>query len=364
MSQQNREIVVPPFVAEILNRFEGQPTSFPDWEVAGALSDAIKEHKGLQQEQRNGWWAEMTAFRLDPSQPQQRSCWQTHFGPVTTITDKAGKEHHSPSLEDVGTEVIEHWAKRTAEAKHPILRSRYADLIWDLTKPCTGMRPTIEHARIAIDSYIAASEIEPGEHVIDQTQRLTRALELALATGDAERVSHVRDAVLRFHGKHIYSREEHGLWCFAFDALYGNKYVTLDSSQITSMVGWLEECLTRSTNTADPKNLDPWTAKEVALRLARFYHDEGTDDQIRRVVTSYGSAFVHLARQADGILAVGWLQSVYEDYIDFGLKDEAEDLLLLSKAKGAEMHKQMRTTRSSITITKEECCRRPDCRLR
>lgn len=354
MTEPVRDILIPQFVTEILDRFEAEETSFLDCGLSGALSEAIGQHKDLPQQSRNGWWAEMAAFCFDHCQPGQQSCWGTHFGPVMKRTDKAGKEHNSPSLDEVGSEVLAHWRKRVDEAKNPILRARYADLIWDLSRACTGQRAGINYARIAIDAYIAASEIEPGDLRIDQTQRLGRALELGLSIRDTVRVEDVRDAMFRFYETHVLSRDDQGLWCFLFDAVYANKRIPVHRDQLQSLVAWLEHCLQRCTTPDDPKNFSPWTAKEVAFRLARSYHDESKPEEIRRVITSYGNAFVHLAKQADGILAVGWLQGVYEDYVNFGLRNEAEHLLLLCKAKGAEVPKQMATIKGSYTIPKEE----------
>jgi len=354
MVDRIREIRIPAFVADILDQFEAKSTSFPDWEVSGALSDAIRNHNEIPQAERNGWWAELAAFKFSPSRPRETSCWGIYFGPVTTITDKAGKEHHSPSLEELGPEIVSHWRCRAKKAKHPILRARYSDLVWDLTKICSNQHPEIEYSRMAIDSYVAASELEPGEFLLDQIGRLTRALELALGTGDNIRVEAIRDAMFRFYENRILSRADQGPWCFLFDAVYGNKHIPLKPEQLQSMISWLESFLSRCTNPADPGNLSPWTAKEIALRLARFYDAQGKTDNVKQVVTAYGDAFVHVAKQADGIIAVPWLQGVYEDYISFGFKNEAEDLLLLSKAKGSEISNQMATIKGSITVTKDE----------
>src|SRR5258708_10650083 len=82
--------------------------------------------------------------------------WETYFAPSMSWTRQDGTEVHSPDIKDMDGLTIAYWVRRSEEAKHPIIRARYADLVWDLDRVVTGNRPKITLARQAIDAYIDA----------------------------------------------------------------------------------------------------------------------------------------------------------------------------------------------------------------
>jgi hypothetical protein len=75
---------------------------------------------------------------------------------------------------------------------------------------------------------------------------------------------------------------------------------------------------------------------------------------VRRVVLAFGGAYEKMARQAEGAIAMSWLQKVYDAYRSVGLKSEANQILLLSKQKGQEATRQMRAVETKFEIPKEE----------
>jgi hypothetical protein len=47
---------------------------------------------------------------------------------------------------------------RANEVKHPVMKARYADLVWDFSRPAAQKKPAIMFARTAIDSYLQAAD--------------------------------------------------------------------------------------------------------------------------------------------------------------------------------------------------------------
>ena len=100
MTEETRKFVIPRFVLDIVAEFAGKEAAFPEWELAGALSDAGRENKEMSQEERSGWWSENAAFRFNPC-GRDKSPWGTHFGPVTTMTRKDGTEEYFPDMAEI-----------------------------------------------------------------------------------------------------------------------------------------------------------------------------------------------------------------------------------------------------------------------
>jgi len=79
---------------------------------------------------------------------------------LSTI-DKGGNRFNTQPLESITPKCIAYWTARMSEAKHPALRARYADMVWDLSHKATGNRLPIEAARIAIERYTEAMTTHP-----------------------------------------------------------------------------------------------------------------------------------------------------------------------------------------------------------
>src|SRR5262249_708040 len=92
--------------------------------------------------------------------------------------------------------VLKYWEKRMTAAKHPLLRARYADLVWDLSKPACSLKAPIDAARIAIDGYVAAGALADAGSAMTASDRLQRGLRLALSIGDQTRAEQARDALV------------------------------------------------------------------------------------------------------------------------------------------------------------------------
>jgi Domain of unknown function (DUF4209) len=352
MTEKTRKFVVPDFMQEIVAEFDDKKLAFPEWELAGQLSEAGNTNKDMSQEQRSGWWSENVAFRFNPCGRDQ-SPWKVQFGPKTTFTTKSGTLVHCPDMAEIDGGTINYWRSRAVEAKNPILRARYADLVWEFSKPVTGEPASIDFARLAIDSYEESSKLTPGELMIDQIHRLERGLELAISIGDTNRIETVRDAMINFFYEAILP-SSCGAWHFLFDNLYENKKAPICEVQLARMIEAHEKLLARYSDPEDKTNLNPWGAKEAAMRLARHYQKVGSSDDVKRVVGTYGNTFIALSREAGGMLAIAWLQEVYRDYVRFGMADEIDQLKLMLKQKGEAAESETKRVSGTITIPKDE----------
>jgi hypothetical protein len=96
-----------------------------------------------------------------------------------TATRTDGTILHVPDFASVDASIIEHWELRASEAKHPVMKARYADLVWDFSRPAAQKKPGIVFARTAIDSYLQAADKGLFKASVYGIQYLTRALQLA-----------------------------------------------------------------------------------------------------------------------------------------------------------------------------------------
>src|SRR5262245_60567531 len=133
MSAEAAPPETPGWVNTVLDQFE-MAGFFDEGDVAGHIIAAAKQVESPTDDEKKAANAERWAFHFYSQEPGELSCWKTHFGPAFESGD-----FRNPDIAWVDQMVIRYWEKRMAAAKHPLLRARYADLVWDLSKPACGL---------------------------------------------------------------------------------------------------------------------------------------------------------------------------------------------------------------------------------
>jgi len=336
-------------VREILQKFDSSLEPFLEVSVTDALRGARPEDVSSQE--RAHWWAESAAMSFHRRPDRERSVWGTACGPIMSATRQDGSPFYSPDIREADAETIEYWGKRSLEAKHPILRARYSDLVWDFSRVIAKQRPDISFARKAIDAYIEATRLTYKQD-IQAIHYAERALQLATSIADKGRIQNVVDAIFELYDR--VARPEHaGSWPFLFDSLLNNN-ITLTEEQRKRVMNSLEEMLRRSADQTNPKEFNPWGAQAAAERLAQEYRRAGAQNEAHRVLRAYGIAFERLAKNAVPTLVLGWLQPVYETYSNAGMTEDAKRVQLLCEEAGKHAHEDMKTISTQLEIPAHE----------
>jgi hypothetical protein len=333
--------------------FENKTEPLNEVQIADALRLARKDQGDLSDEDWKGYLAEHSAFFF-MERPKEDSLWKTYFAPMFTGMREGGAEEHSPDIKDLDADTAAHWENRAKSVANPVMRARYADLVWDLQKPITKGKRRRQHqyALIAIDAYLEATEKRLYTMDIEAVGWLRRALDLSLKLKDAERTKRVVDSMLTFNERVAEPRHV-GVWIFPFDFLYGRKGV-VTPEQEARIVADLEAMLARTSGAGKQEEFDPFGAEAAADRLARHYKRQGDQANVERVIKAYGQAFVRLAKEANPMLATAWLQPVIERYEQEGLKADAEHVQIMYTEKGKNMASDMKQIEVKVEIKPEE----------
>jgi hypothetical protein len=126
------EFAVPAEIDAVIRDFDERETLFTEHNVQFALANTRKQIASSSKPGNIGDWADVLAFALYPS--SLNNPWDTHFGPMGSEVDAQGKVYYFPDIALATPNVIVHWQRRAGEAKNPLLRARYADLVWDFDR--------------------------------------------------------------------------------------------------------------------------------------------------------------------------------------------------------------------------------------
>lgn len=276
--------------------------------------------------------------------------WGTYFGPTLGVSDKDGNFVGAPDISQLNPEMIEYWENRARKTQHPILRARYAGLVWDFSQKVTQNNPSIEMAHARIDAIIdiASDNLHKFEtHTIDL---LEHALALACQINDTSRIARVRDAVIAYENNTTID-EGIRIWVFSYDLLMKHKKVPLTEEIQNNIIVKLEDRLEQIINA---ESHDPWSAEAAALRLADYYRSMDDKSAIKRVLLSYGGIFETMAQKAAPMLAQAWLEGVCTKYRDFGLNDEADRILQKIHELGPDVRDSLKPISVETEITQED----------
>ena len=141
-------LTVPAALEEIVQRYDAKEESFTEFDIGGELNAARNGLVDPSEPESVGAWAEGLAFALATG--RHENPWSSYFGPMGSGTDAQGNTVYFPDIAGTPAVTVDHWAARARTLKHPALKSRYADLAWEMSGPIGQRRRDPEDARIAV----------------------------------------------------------------------------------------------------------------------------------------------------------------------------------------------------------------------
>jgi lysyl-tRNA synthetase class 1 len=225
--------------------------------------------------------------------------------------------------------------------------------MWDLSRIVTGNRPDIAYARLAIDAYIDVIGYKVYFNEAQAEDFVQRALSLAIQINDKARTAKAKKALFDLYAL-VGDIEHRGLWSMLFDNLYGVRKANVTALEEQRIIDELERVLRLTSDQTNKEKFDPFAAQGAAERLERHYRRTNQPDEVHRVIRTYGQAFEDAAKEAAPLLAVAWLQPVFEKYQDAGLREDAARLHQILEMRGPQAQAGMQRIEIPIQISPED----------
>ncbi|WP_429819078.1 DUF4209 domain-containing protein [Ensifer sp. B1-9] len=294
---------VPESIEVVIVEFDQQMEPLDTHTVQAALSSARTK---LEEKTPSGdAWADLVAFALQAEQ-EDHLPWNTYFGPMGSWKYKDGNVSYSPDPRDITPDIVDHWEQRADNLTNPVLKARYADLVWDLSRKAADRRADIRFAHIAIDSYLASVSDRRNADDHDDVEALKRALQLSTSIRDNDRTATAKGMMIeRFHVE----VDQDGWWIQLYEALTTNRKCGLTGDDKNGMIAGLEKLFARCTA---EETLDPHSAERVACRLLPFYSSGEDFGSVKRVGIAVSEAFEKIASTGSRMQAMAWLQTAAE----------------------------------------------------
>ena len=342
---------VPSSIADVIQSFNQKETPFTVREVHQALVGARRQLSDSIEADGLGTWAEVLAFAL-VEDTTGYGPWRTHFAPSGSATNDNGETFYFPDIAEANSEVLQHWASRARELSHPVLRARYADLVWEMTPVISGERRDVGMARHAIDAYLSSAR---GTIVLDLRDRFgaaLRAFDLSCLTHDEERTACAKKLLLGLHREAVESRKD--LWWLAYDRFSQDNFRHLDDEERTELIDSLEALVVHFGDTSDSAKFDPHDLEGCARRLIQHYRKLGQHADVQRLNVAIAQGFEHFAGLGDAMVASSVLQTAVNAYRDAGQSEDSNRVRVLMEDTIRQAGAEIEPVVTEFTISRED----------
>ncbi|MCD6239868.1 MAG: DUF4209 domain-containing protein [Thermotogae bacterium] len=251
-------------------------------------------------------------------------------------------------IHKITPEVISYWGKRAKESKHPILKARYSNLVWDFSEPIKGEKPHYSIAQIFIDSAIEIAEKDLHKYEVDTIEKLKRALSLALSINDKERINKLVSIIMNYEEK-IAKDDKRGLWGFSYELLIKDKKLKLDDDKELKIINNLKDRFERLLNKANH-----FAIQRAALLLVDYYSKHGEKGKVKDILTKFGELVQKRAKETSALVGSTWLENLYHLYLEHGLKDETNEVSNMIRKLGQKAKSELKEHKVSVEIPAEE----------
>lgn len=341
-------IDAPAEIEDIIQGFDHSGERLTCYVISAALGSARTKLAANAEACLNAW-PDVVAFSL-VEESENSGPWYTYYGALSSGTKADGSICYGPDVRELTPDVIEHWEARATSLEHPVLRARYADLVWVFSRPVSKKRVDPEFARIAIDSYLdsVAHDMRPDQH--DNIIALKRAARLAALINDVSRTTQARQSLLVAFDKAV---AEKTWWWAVSDELLENRKLVLSEDDLERLrSGW--ETLFAGYTATDGNGFDPHQAESVGERLIGYYRKAGAIPDIERVAKGVADAFVHISRAGSAMQAMAWLETAIEYMSVAGDMEEVKTLRLEREQAIRNSRNEMQSFTTTMEIKKEE----------
>lgn len=293
------------------------------------------------------WQYEALAFNFLESYANNKNTWGSHFGPMMVFRGDDGRTVENPSLKQIDTAAMSYWQQRAKATTNPLLKARYAGLVWELSEVATGDKPNHVMARLYCDAILNIADRKLHQYEVDVIKKLGRALSVAISLNDQALIEKAKQTIVKFE-REVGEDSKPGLWGFSFDLLVGSRKIQLSSEEESAVINALEERLQRL------KGGDPWRCESAAGRLARYYRGRGLDAECSRVIRDLGSTFESAAENAVPLAASSRLEHMYQVYRQFNLMADAERVASMIRELGPKVLSDMKPLSHMEEIPREK----------
>lgn len=290
---------------------------------------------------------ECTAFKLQPNDSDHT--FGGYFGPQVTMADAQGNPVYIPALSDITPDAVLYWEQRYKTATNPLMRMRYAALVWDFKKRIVNADYDKDLYRVYVDSMLEVCNNDLESHPVVTTTVLERLF--SIAKGNPADLAKTKYALRDFEARKATDKTVR-LWACQFLLMTENKKC-FTQVEIDTLVAAHEDRLKRLTTPDANGKIDVWTVDAQCNLLAGYYHSCLQKCEVRRVLKVLEQAHKQCFDPNNPLQSMSILEQLHHKYAHFGLKEDADRLTAEIQAMGTLASQALQQHKYEFEIPKE-----------
>ena len=264
--------------------------------------------------------------------------WDCFFEPKMTAAD--GRDEF-PNLALLNNENVDEWAELAEVLKHPRVKARFADAVWELGRRLGSTRKDLyRFGRSASEAYLELASSEPS-NPLEKLNAAVRSAQLAVQLGAFDLVQRGYEFLMQYADS--VNQAHVGLWSAPFDRLLG-----LNGLSEAQREHILDRHTQRFATTV--ARGDIFRMEVVGPSFAKYYYDRQQYQRAKDITFAYGESILKSTASLTHSLAAHHIQGVLEAYRRVGLKEETDRVRLLLEEKGKGVLEEMKSRRIELRL--------------
>lgn len=276
-----------------------------------------------EDQERDTYAFEQLAFRLQP-QHGENPWGNYHYGPQFTFRAANGAPVYSPAFTEVTKEAVEYWNDRISECNNPLLKLRYATLVWDFQPSICHKQNNGNLYNIIVDAALDVCNGDYFKHPVLTVNMLEWLF--AFTRNREDSLAKVKTAYADFEKRHSVDGAIR-YWASRFQIMLDNKKCFSEDEK-EKLVAEHEARLSRLANPGEDLPLNPWTVKAQACLLADYYTSKTEKEEVKRVLAVMEKSFHDYKGAMAGMQYAGILENIQHLYRHYNLDSEAKRMMV------------------------------------
>lgn len=215
--------------------------------------------------------------------------WNTYYGPFFIGEENVTKKPvYAPDIASVTAEDIEYWTKRARETDNPLLKMRYAGLVFDFHKKIFGSDADYKTIKLPyVQSIIKVVKEDYFSHVCEGYVYAERALLCARGFKNQVLIDDAKEALKHLEEKYGIDDSKPGRWCKGFELMmkYEDVFTHVEMEQkLVEHVHRLERIEKKALEDGHKTDEFAHLADSEVKVLCKYYAKHNQHDKIEELL--------------------------------------------------------------------------------
>lgn len=291
--------------------------------------------------------AELFAFQFVENYRNIGGAGIAFFKPHRSRSLPDGTEQVYPDIREVTTEMMDYWQYRAEISKHPVIKARYAGLVYEFGQQVRGQKTVHAISRMFARALMESVNEELINVFLYKVGKLQKAISVASLLNDSDLMEEIKNSILLLESS-VPITETKNFWSFSFDLLLTGRKKIISEAEENTLIDRLQQRFIYFLTS------DAEAAFEAAIRLCSYYHAKKERDKVFDVLEQLEGALRKTFEDQPVFQKVRTLERLHMLYGQYGQSKKVGQLLVEIRTISREADREMKSVSGSATVSQSD----------